>query len=94
MNDESLNALPDDLRKIVLDKAAEWAPKFRERIAAAEQEAFKKLADKGETLVKPTEEDSNKLLAAAAELWSNWASASDDQKWTLSSLARSMVRGP
>ncbi|MCO5089807.1 TRAP transporter substrate-binding protein [Bosea sp. (in: a-proteobacteria)] len=73
VNAASLEKLPDDIRKIVLDKAEEWRAKYRSVIEAGEIEARKRLVEKGETLVQPTAEDIAKARSITRPLWDSWA---------------------
>lgn len=73
VNEKSLAKLPEDLKKVLLDKANEWGPKYRKAMDDAVAHATKTLAEKGMTLVSPSPEDMDKLRAVTHPMWSEWA---------------------
>jgi len=73
VNEKSLDKLPDDLRKLLLDKAAEWSPKYRQAMDEAVAHATKTLAEKGMTLVEPSAADMEKLRSVTHPMWTEWA---------------------
>lgn len=76
VNQAEFNKLPEDVRKIVIDKSREWAPKYRKIIEEGEASANKKLVEKGETLVVPTAQDMAKARDTTRPIWEKWAKAS------------------
>lgn len=72
VNEAALAKLPDDVRKIFLDKAREWAPKYRSEMIAADQAARKTLVERGMTLRDATPAETEKLRALTRPVWDDW----------------------
>jgi len=72
VNEQELNKLPADLRKLLLDKAVEWAPKYRQALIEADRNARKTLAEKGVTLRDPPPEEMEKFRAVTRPMWKEW----------------------
>ena len=60
------------MRKIFLDKAREWAPKYRNEMIAADAAARKTLVEKGMTLREATPAETEKLRALTRPIWDDW----------------------
>jgi TRAP-type C4-dicarboxylate transport system substrate-binding protein len=72
VNEQELNKLPADLRQLLLDKAREWAPKYRQELIEADKSARKTLAEKGVTLLDPTPGDMEKFRSVTRPMWKEW----------------------
>lgn len=72
VNEGALAKLPDDVRKIFLDKAREWAPKYRSEMIAADRAARKTLVERGMTLREATPAETEKLRALTRPIWDDW----------------------
>lgn len=73
INDAALSKLPADLRKLVLDKSTEWAPKYRTSLIEADKSARKTLADKGVVLLEPSAQEMDKLRTTTRPMWTEWS---------------------
>ncbi len=73
VNQKALSELPEDLKKLLVDKAAEWAPKYRAAMIEADRDARKQLQEKGMTLMDVSPADLEKLRAAAKPIGEAWA---------------------
>lgn len=73
VNQAALQALPEDLRKILLAKTQEWAPKYRAEMIAADKDARKTLAERGVTLRDATAEEVVRLREIAQPIADDWA---------------------
>jgi TRAP-type C4-dicarboxylate transport system substrate-binding protein len=73
VNEAALAKLPDDVRKVFLDKAREWAPKYRSEMIAADAAARKTLVERGMTLREATPAEIEKLRALTRPIWDDWA---------------------
>lgn len=73
VNQKALDGLPDDLQKLLLDKAAEWAPKYRAAMIEADRDARKQLQEKGMTLLDVSPADMETLRAATKPIGEAWA---------------------
>jgi TRAP-type C4-dicarboxylate transport system substrate-binding protein len=73
VNQAALQALPEDLRKILLAKTEEWAPKYRTELIAADKDARKTLTDKGMTLRDTTPEEVSRLRELTKPIAEEWA---------------------
>ena len=72
VNDAELAKLPADLRQLLLDKAQEWAGKYRKELIEADKVARKTLAEKGMTLRDTTPEEAEKFRAVTRPMWKEW----------------------
>jgi TRAP-type C4-dicarboxylate transport system substrate-binding protein len=72
VNQAALEALPEDLRKTLLAKAEEWAPKYRAELIAADKEARKALTEKGMTLRDATPEEEARLRELTKPIAEEW----------------------
>ena len=72
VNEQELNKLPADLRKLLLDKAVEWAPKYRQALIEADRNARRTLTEKGVTLRDPSPEEMEKFRAITRPMWKEW----------------------
>ena len=75
VNQEALAGLPDDLRKLVEDKAREWAPRYFEASEATNDAALKNMTDNGVELVEASAEEIADVKATLRPMWDKWASA-------------------
>jgi TRAP-type transport system periplasmic protein len=73
VNEAALARLPDDVRKIFLDKAHEWAPKYRSELDAADLVARKTLVERGMKLRDATPDELVKLRALSRPILDDWA---------------------
>lgn len=73
VNEAELNKLPADLRQLLLDKAKEWAPKYRQALVEADKTARQTLTQKGMTLLDPPAADMDKLRSVTRPMWDEWA---------------------
>ncbi|WP_165923772.1 TRAP transporter substrate-binding protein DctP [Bosea sp. BK604] len=73
VNQAALQALPEDLRKTLLAKTVEWAPKYRAEMIAADKDARKTLAEKGMTLRDATSEEVVRLREITKPIADEWA---------------------
>ena len=73
VNEGALAKLPDDVRKVFLDKAQEWAPKYRSEMIAADAAARKTLVDRGMTLREATPAETAKLRDLTKPIWEEWS---------------------
>lgn len=73
VNQAALQALPEDLRKTLLAKTVEWAPKYRAEMIAADRDARKTLAEKGMTLRDATPEEVARLREITKPISDEWA---------------------
>lgn len=72
VNEQQLDKLPADLRTLLLDKAREWAPKYRAEIVEADRVARITLAEKGMVLRDPTAEEMAKFREVTRPMWKEW----------------------
>lgn len=86
VNQKALQGLPDDLQKLLADKAAEWAPKYRAAMIEADRDARRQLQEKGMTLQDVSSADMEKLRAATRPIGEAWAAKNGD-------LAAKMLAG-
>lgn len=73
VNDQELGKLPADLKKLLLDKTKEWAPKYRQALIEADKTARKTLTDKGMVLQEPSAADMEKLRSITLPMRAEWA---------------------
>jgi TRAP-type transport system periplasmic protein len=73
VNQAEFNKLPEDVRKIVLDKSKEWTPKYRKIIEDGEVTAKQKLTEKGEKLVDPKPADVARAREVTRPIWDAWS---------------------
>ncbi|MEO8011171.1 MAG: TRAP transporter substrate-binding protein DctP [Dokdonella sp.] len=73
VDEQAIAKLPADLRQLLLDKAREWTPKYRQSLIDADKEARKTLTEKGVTLLEPTAQDMEKLRAISRPMWTEWS---------------------
>jgi TRAP-type C4-dicarboxylate transport system substrate-binding protein len=73
VNQASLAKLPEDVRKTFLEKAREWAPKYRAELLEADATARKTLVERGMKLRDATPEETAKLRALTRPIWDEWA---------------------
>lgn len=72
VNEAALAKLPDDVRKAFLDRAKEWAPKYRKEMIEADALARKTLAERGMTLREATAEEIARLRQLTRPVWDEW----------------------
>ncbi len=72
VNEAELAKLPPDLRQLLLDKAREWAPKYRQALIEADKTARKTLAEKGVVLRDPPPEEMEKFRSVTRPMWKEW----------------------
>ena len=87
VNEAALAKLPDDVRKIFLDKAQEWAPKYRSEMIAADLAARKTLVDRGMVLREATPADIEKLRMLTRPIWDDWTAKTPAGKPMLEAVA-------
>ena len=73
VNEAALAKLPEDVRKVFLDKAKEWAPKYRAEMIAADAAARKTLVERGMTLREATPAETAKLRDLTKPIWEEWS---------------------
>jgi len=73
VNQKRLDELPADVKQIVLQKSAEWLPRYKQAIVDGDREAREKLKAKGETLIDPSEADMKKARDVTRDIWDEWA---------------------
>jgi TRAP-type C4-dicarboxylate transport system substrate-binding protein len=78
LNGEQLEALPDDVEKILRAKIDEWAPKYNNMSEEGDVAARDNLRANGVTLVEPSAEDMQQARKLLRPLWSDWAKAHGD----------------
>ena len=69
----ALDALPADLREILLARSAQWAAKYRTGIAEADSKAAQTLTDGGMTLRKASAADMARLQKMTTPMVEAWA---------------------
>jgi TRAP-type C4-dicarboxylate transport system substrate-binding protein len=72
VNEAALARLPEDVRKVFLDKAKEWAPKYRSEMIEADAAARKTLVERGMKLRDATPEELAKLRALSRPILDDW----------------------
>jgi TRAP-type transport system periplasmic protein len=72
VNEKELDKLPADLRKILVDKAHEWAPKYRQAMIEGDAAGRKTLIAKGMTLYDPTPAEMTKFRELTRPMWKEW----------------------
>lgn len=72
VNQAALDALPEDLRTILVAKAEEWAPKYRAEMIEADKQARKTLTEKGMTLRDTTPEETARLREMTKPISDEW----------------------
>jgi TRAP-type C4-dicarboxylate transport system substrate-binding protein len=87
VNQDALAKLPDDVRKIFLDKAHEWAAKYRSEMIAADAAARKELVAKGMTLRDATPAELEKLRTLTRPIWDEWTKKTPAGKPMLDAVA-------
>lgn len=92
VNQAELDKLPADVRKIVLDKSKEWAPKYRKMIEDGEVEARKKLLEKGETLVNPSPADLVRAREVTRPIWDTWAKENSGSPELLAKVSQACLQ--
>lgn len=76
VNQETWDALPDDLKAIVDAAVANWAVYQWEKMYLADAEALKKYKEKGDIHVVWPEEDMKKIRQMAKKSWQKWGNKS------------------
>jgi TRAP-type C4-dicarboxylate transport system substrate-binding protein len=72
VNEAALARLPEDVRKVFLEKAKEWAPKYRSEMIEADAAARKTLVERGMKLRDATPEELAKLRALSRPILDDW----------------------
>ena len=72
VNEAALAKLPEDVRKVFLDKAKEWAPKYRKEMIEADAAARKTLVERGMKLREATADETAKLRQMTRPIWDEW----------------------
>jgi TRAP-type C4-dicarboxylate transport system substrate-binding protein len=72
VNEAALAKLPEDVRKIFLDKAKDWAPKYRSEMIEADAAARKTLVERGMKLREASPDETAKLRALTKPIWDDW----------------------
>lgn len=73
VNKAAFDALPADLQQLLRDKAAEWAPKYRQAMLEGDRTAREKLIEAGMTLHDVTPEELDRLRTVTRPMWNEWA---------------------
>lgn len=73
VNQDALAKLPEDLRKLVEQKSAEWAPKYYAASEAANQAALDNMVKHGVTLNQPDADELARTKAQLQPMWQAWA---------------------
>jgi len=72
VNQAAFDKLPEDLKTLLIDKAKEWAPRYRQTMIDSDLAARRTLTEKGMTLRDTTPEETAKLRAASKPIWEAW----------------------
>lgn len=75
VNNQALSELPDDVRKGLMEAAAEWGGKLRYEVSVIDSKARENLTAKGITLVEVTPEDKAEFARLTAPIADDWAKA-------------------
>lgn len=73
VNEEQLRKLPADVRQILLAKAAEWAPRYRQMSEEGDKAARANLASNRVALREPTAPDMSRARDMMRPMWDAWA---------------------
>lgn len=73
VNADALNKLPPDLKKLVQDKSAEWAPKYYAASREADLAALKNMKSQGVTMVEPPAAEIAEVKTLLRPMWEQWA---------------------
>lgn len=78
VNKAALDALPADVRDILIAKTKEWAPRYRAEMIDADQTARKTLTERGMTLRDATAAEEAKLRELTAPISDEWSAKTGD----------------
>jgi len=78
VNKAALDALPADVRDILIAKTKEWAPRYRAEMIEADQTARKTLAEKGMTLHDATPAEEARLRELTKPIADEWSAKVGD----------------
>lgn len=78
VNNSQLQKLPPDVRQTLLEKAAEWRPKYMEMSESGDKAALQNMRSNGVTITEPTAEEYRSAQAAVQPIWDAWAQANGD----------------
>ncbi len=78
INSEQLNKLPADVNTILLAKAKEWEPKYREMSEKGDEGARKNLQDNKVRLVEPSKQEMAEARQLMRPMWDQWAKRHGD----------------
>ena len=73
VNTAELQKLPPDVQKILLDKAKEWSPKYRQMSEEGDTSARANLRANKVSLIEPTADDRKRAQATMRPMWDAWA---------------------
>ena len=73
VNEKALDKLPADLKQLLMNKAVEWAPKYRQTMIDADKAARIALTAKGMTLLDPSPQDMEKFRTMTQPMWAEWS---------------------
>ncbi|RYF36891.1 MAG: hypothetical protein EOO21_00850, partial [Comamonadaceae bacterium] len=73
VNSDALKKLPPDLQKLVLDKSAEWAPKYFAASQEADQAAQKNMKANGVSMIEPPAAEVAAVKTLLRPMWDQWA---------------------
>jgi len=73
VNTAELHKLPPDVQKILLDKAREWEPKYRQMSEEGDTAARKNLLANKVSLIEPSADDRKRAQATMRPMWDAWA---------------------
>lgn len=73
VNQDALNALPDDIREILLDLSATYSEKAMQAIADAENSAIDELKAAGMTFVDADQAEIDAKISEFSQYWIDWA---------------------
>jgi TRAP-type C4-dicarboxylate transport system substrate-binding protein len=78
VNKAALDALPADVRDILIAKTKEWAPRYRAEMIEADQAARKTLTERGMTLRDASPAEEAKLRELTTPISDEWSAKTGD----------------
>jgi len=72
VNGETLSKLPPDLQKLIVDKSAEWAPKYFAASEDTNNAALKNMQANGVIVTEPNAADISNVKTVLKPLWNKW----------------------
>lgn len=83
INNDELNKLPEDVRKILLDTAAASTSRYRQMSELGGEAAVKNLIKNGVVMASPTAADLSAAQEMVRPIWNEWATANGEVGKTL-----------